>query len=155
MKINVRIESVNNEPFEVPEYATVGSSGFDIKAHCPNGSMTIPPGGRAKISTNLRFILPFGYEIQIRARSGLAINSGIALINGIGTIDSDYRGELGILLINHGTEPFIVTHGMKIAQGVVASVIQASFVVIDHNNRSTVADYNSARGSGGFGSTGC
>ena len=109
--------------------------------------MSLAPGERALIPTGLCMEIPPGYEVQVRPRSGLALKHGIALVNAPGTIDSDYRGPVGVILLNTGTQPFIVEHGSRIAQIVVAPIVQASFDMTDE-----LAD--STRGAGGFGSTG-
>jgi len=130
---------------ELPAYGTSLSSGFDIKADIRE-PITIKPGQRVLISSGLKLKIPVGYELQIRPRSGLALNHGITVVNSPGTIDADYRNFVGIILINHGLEDFIVRHGMKIAQGVVTQVFNAKFCIVenlDETNR-----------KGGFGSTG-
>ena len=109
--------------------------------------MVLAPGARALIPTGLRFEIPTGYEVQVRPRSGLALKHGITLPNTPGTIDSDYRGPLGVILLNAGTEPFEVAHGERIAQLIVAPVLQAQFDLVDGLS-------DTERGSGGFGSTG-
>lgn len=132
----------------LPSYETAGAAGADIRANLPDrGSVTLAPGGRALIPTGLRVEIPAGFEIQIRPRSGLALKHGITLPNTPGTIDSDYRGPLGVILLNAGAEPFEVTHGERIAQLVVAPVVQARFELTD-------ALDETERGAGGFGSTG-
>lgn len=130
----------------VPAYETEGSAGMDIKAML-DSPVTILPGRRALIPTGLYIELPPGYEAQIRARSGLAIKKGICLSNGVGTIDSDYRGEIGVGLINLGEEPFTVEDGDRIAQMVIARYERAEFDVTDELNETE-------RGAGGFGHTG-
>ena len=130
----------------LPSYTTAGAAGADIRAHLPE-PLTLQPGERTLVPTGLKFAIPEGYEIQIRPRSGLAAKHGISLVNAPGTIDSDYRGEVGVIVINHGTEPFTVEPGMRIAQMVLAPVVQAEFVLHEDLVGST-------RGSGGFGSTG-
>ncbi len=131
----------------LPAYATEGAAGADICANLPEQkSIILPPRARKLIATGLRMEIPSGFEVQIRPRSGLALKHGIALVNAPGTIDSDYRGPVGVILINHGQEDFTITHGMRIAQMVVAPVTMASFAV-------DVLD-DTARGAGGFGSTG-
>jgi dUTP pyrophosphatase len=142
----IEIPTVIEEGAEVPEYASAGAAGADVRAFI-NEDIIIPPQGRAVIKTGLRFAIPDGYEIQVRSRSGLALKSGISVLNAPGTIDSDYRGELGVILINHGEEPFRVTQGMRIAQIVVAPVTLAEFT----KQENLVA---TARGEGGFGHTG-
>ena len=135
----------------LPSYETYGAAGADLRANLPDGhrdlGIEIAPGDRALIPTGLRLEIPMGYEVQVRARSGLALKHGITLANAIGTIDSDYRGDLGVILWNGGADVFRVTHGMRIAQMVVAPVVQATFAIVD-------ALDETERGVGGFGSTG-
>jgi dUTP pyrophosphatase len=135
----------------LPGYATPGSAGADIRANLPGdqraGGFTLAPMQRALVPTGLRIAIPEGYEVQIRPRSGLALKHGITLPNTPGTIDSDYRGPLGVLLVNLGAAPYVVAHGERIAQMVVAPVVQAEFRIV------TALD-DTARGAGGFGSTG-
>ena len=133
----------------LPAYQTKGAAGADLRANFgpDGGQVTLAPGARALIPTGLRMAIPEGMEVQIRARSGLALKHGIALVNAPGTIDSDYRGPVGIIMINLGDTPFDVTHGMRIAQMVVAPVVQAAFVLVDDLE-------TTERGAGGFGSTG-
>lgn len=131
----------------LPSYATDGAAGADIRANfVDRQTVTLDVGARALIPTGLRMAIPDGFEVQIRPRSGLALKHGITLPNSPGTIDSDYRGPLGVIVQNTGDEPFDITHGMRIAQLVVAPVVQAGF-------RLGAMD-DTARGSGGFGSTG-
>lgn len=130
----------------LPQYETEGSSGMDIRA-CLDEPVQIAPGARALIGTGLFMEIPPGYEVQIRARSGLAVKHGIGLVNGIGTIDSDYRGEIKIPLINWGEEPFSVNHGDRIAQMVVARYERVELEAV---GELTETD----RGTGGFGHTG-
>ncbi len=129
-----------------PFYATPGASGVDLTAFLDE-PMTIEPMGRALVPTGYFIELPPGYEAQARARSGLAIKKGIGLVNGIGTIDSDYRGELKVPLINWGSEPFVINDGDRIAQLVIAKYEKAEFEIVDE-----IA--GSERGEGGFGHTG-
>ncbi|WP_298436468.1 dUTP diphosphatase [uncultured Jannaschia sp.] len=131
----------------LPTYATQGAAGADLHADTGGETITLPPGGRALVPTGLRVALPLGYEMQLRPRSGLALKHGVTLLNSPGTIDADYRGPLGVILINHGPEPFEVTHGMRIAQAVIAPVIRANWVEVEELGLTT-------RGTGGFGSTG-
>ena len=132
----------------LPVYQTVGAAGADLRANLPNrGKMTLAPMARAIVPTGLRLAIPDGYEVQVRPRSGLAFKHGVTLVNTPGTIDSDYRGPLGILMINLGAEPFVVTHGMRVAQMVVAPVVQTKFKVV-----TSLEDTD--RAAGGFGSTG-
>lgn len=130
----------------LPQYMTEGSSGIDLLAACQD-PVTLQPGDRALIPTGLVISLPKEIEAQIRPRSGLAIKHGITLLNTPGTIDSDYRGEIQIIMINHGKEAFTVTRGMRIAQMVLARVVKAKLEVVDNLDETR-------RGSGGFGHTG-
>ena len=132
----------------LPSYETAGAAGADLRANLPDrGAVTLPAGARALVSTGLRLAIPQGFEVQIRPRSGLALKHGITLPNSPGTIDSDYRGPLGVIVMNAGTETFTITHGMRIAQMVVAPVVQARFHSVEMLDET-------ARGVGGFGSTG-
>lgn len=132
----------------LPTYETSGAAGADLRSNFPDRSaLTLAPGARALIPTGLKLALPSGYEAQIRPRSGLALRHGITLLNAPGTIDSDYRGELGVVLVNLSELTFEVGHGMRIAQMVVAPVVHADFVLEE-----TLSD--TVRGTGGFGSTG-
>lgn len=131
----------------LPAYESAGAAGADLRANLPEGPVTLAPGARALISTGLHMAIPQGFEVQIRPRSGLALKHGITLINGPGTIDSDYRGILGVIMGNMGQEAFTVEHGMRIAQMVVAPVVQAGFDLADSLDETP-------RGAGGFGSTG-
>lgn len=131
----------------LPQYETAGAAGADLRANLPDGSVTLGPMERALIPTGLQMEIPQGFEVQVRPRSGLALKHGITLPNSPGTIDSDYRGVVGVIVLNTGAEPFEITHGMRIAQMVVAPVVQATFDEVE-----VLAD--SDRASGGFGSTG-
>lgn len=130
----------------LPAYATEHSAGLDLQAAVVEPK-PLAPGERALIPTGLSIALPDGYEAQIRPRSGLALKNGISLVNSPGTIDADYRGEIGVIIINHGTEPFTIERGMRIAQMVIAPYTRAAFSEVLELPTST-------RGSGGFGSTG-
>ncbi|MEM6636604.1 MAG: dUTP diphosphatase [Pseudomonadota bacterium] len=134
-----------------PVYATGGAAGADVRANLPADAripgLTLGPGRRLLVPTGLKLEIPSGYEIQVRARSGLALKHGITLANAVGTIDSDYRGPLGIILLNTGHEDFQINHGDRIAQLVVAPVIRADFVDAPALGETT-------RAAGGFGSTG-
>ncbi|MDR0874914.1 MAG: dUTP diphosphatase [Clostridiales Family XIII bacterium] len=133
---------------QIPAYETDGSAGMDLRAHTADGQpVVIAPGGRAVVPTGLRIELPQGFEAQVRARSGLAAKYGIALVNGIGTIDSDYRGDIGVILVNLGEKDFIVNDGDRIAQLVIARYVRAEW---ERAGELTDTD----RGEGGFGSTG-
>lgn len=132
----------------LPAYATAGAAGADLRANLPGrGTLVLAPGDRALVPTGLRLAIPEGYEVQLRPRSGLALKHGITLPNSPGTIDSDYRGPLGVIVMNAGQEAFAIAHGDRIAQMVVAPVVQARFEAV-----SVLGD--TARGAGGFGSTG-
>lgn len=144
------IEFSNKSNNEDPEYATNGSSGFDLKANLSE-SIMIMVGRRAIIPTGLYFNIPKNFEIQIRPRSGLAAKNGVTVLNSPGTIDSDYRGEIKIILINHGDEDFVVNNGDRIAQAVIASVISENIVNLSKINEITT---DTERGTSGFGSTG-
>lgn len=136
---------IENEELK-PHYVTDGAAGADVRAHLKD-SLTIAPGRSALVPTGIRMAIPVGYEIQVRPRSGLALKNQITVLNTPGTIDSDYRGELGIILINHGSEPFVVTPGMRIAQLILAPVAKANFVI-------SQSLPHTVRGDGGFGHTG-
>jgi dUTP pyrophosphatase len=131
---------------ELPGYETADAAGMDLRA-AVKADMEIAPGARALVPTGLAIALPPGYEAQVRPRSGLALRNGISLVNSPGTIDADYRGEVGVIIINHGEESFTVTRGMRIAQMIVAPVTQAAWQEVD-------ALPDTERGAGGFGSTG-
>lgn len=157
MKIDVDYDShkikfgfVNESNNPDPEYATAGSSGFDLRANLES-PVTIPPHGIKIIPTGLYFEIPENFEIQVRPRSGLAAKNGVTVLNTPGTVDSDYRGEIKVILINHSEVGFFVNHGDRIAQAVIASVIGKNFVKLNKVNN---IDENTERGSGGFGSTG-
>lgn len=134
----------HGEGLPLPAYATVGAAGMDVVAA---EDATIEPGGRAAVATGFALAIPFGYEVQVRPRSGLALKHGVTCLNTPGTIDSDYRGEVKVILINHGQEPFLIERGDRIAQLVPAPVLRATLdkvVTLD----------DTSRGTGGFGSTG-
>lgn len=131
----------------LPKYATAGAAGADVRANFPNrNGQNLAPSERALVPTGLRMAIPAGFEVQIRPRSGLALKYGITLPNSPGTIDSDYRGALGVIVQNNGAERFFIEHGMRIAQLVVAPVVQAAFTL--------GVLTKTERGNGGFGSTG-
>jgi dUTP pyrophosphatase len=130
----------------LPAYATAGSAGADLAAAL-EAPLVLPPGGRALVPTGIRVALPEGYEGQVRPRSGLALTHGVTVLNSPGTIDSDYRGEIRVILANLGSAPVTIARGERIAQLVVAPVRQAAWQVV-----ATLPP--SARGAGGFGSTG-
>lgn len=149
--VQVMWEDWADRSLPLPVYQTAGAAGADICANLKpedrEAGFTLDPMHRAVLPTGIRVAIPFGYEMQIRPRSGLAVKFGITVPNTPGTIDSDYRGPLGVALVNLGTEPYTVRHGDRIAQCVVAPVVQAGFAVVQ------VLD-ETARGAGGFGSTG-
>lgn len=147
-KLKINFTNKSNNPD--PEYATSGSSGFDLRANL-DAPVTIPVGKRSIIPTGLFFELPPNSEIQVRPRSGLAAKNGVTVLNTPGTVDADYRGEIKVILINLGEEDFVVNHGDRIAQGVVASVTAKNVI-----NLTRVSEINNdtERGAGGFGSTG-
>ncbi|MCB2089578.1 MAG: dUTP diphosphatase [Sphingomonadaceae bacterium] len=134
----------HGEGLELPRYATSGAAGMDIVSA---EDVTLAPGARHPVATGLAVAIPHGYEIQVRPRSGLALKHGITVPNTPGTIDSDYRGELKVILINHGSEPFPISRGDRVAQLVLAPVVQGSWVEVDELD-------DTERGAGGFGSTG-
>jgi len=142
----VKVFSVLKDGALLPEYQTSGSAGADLHAYLAE-PVTLNPMERKLIPTGLCVELPAGYELQVRPRSGLALKYGITVLNTPGTVDSDYRGELCVLLINLGSEPFTVRHGDRIAQAVVAPVVQVSFVQTDALSKT-------GRGTDGYGSTG-
>lgn len=132
----------------LPAYATSGAAGADLRANLPDrGELVLAPGARALVPTGLRLAIPEGWEVQIRPRSGLALKHGITLPNSPGTIDSDYRGPLGVIVMNAGEAPFTIAHGDRVAQMVAAPVVQAGFDLVE-----TLPE--TVRGAGGFGSTG-
>ena len=160
------IQVIKSTANELPTYGTIESAGCDIRAELslvnPKfafnteilrdendviSMLLIQPGGRCLIPSGLQIALPVGYEAQIRPRSGLALKHGISVLNAPGTIDADYRGDVGVILINHGSEPFMVQQGDRIAQMVIASHERALFVEVPELNET-------GRGNGGFGHTG-
>jgi dUTP pyrophosphatase len=147
--MQVRVQ-VTREPgcedLPLPEYATAGSAGVDLRA-AVDAPVTLAPGERRLVSTGLRIALPDGFEAQVRPRSGLAVRHGIGMVNSPGTIDADYRGVIQVILINHGQEPFTIAWGDRIAQLVVAPVARVTWSPAEHLDETT-------RGEGGFGHTG-
>ena len=160
----MEVQVIKNTVNELPTYGSVEAAGCDLRAELSlvknkfifngetrsleNGlSVIIYPGGRALIPTGLQIALPQGYEARIQPRSGLALKQGITVLNTPGCIDSDYRGDIGVILINHGTEPFVIHQGDRIAQMIVSKVEQVTFDIVTELNETN-------RGSGGFGSTG-
>ena len=145
-KVKVCIQRLpGNDDIPLPQYMTDQAAGMDIFSAVAEEEIILP-GQRKKIATGIAVSLPDGYEAQIRPRSGLALKNGVTLLNTPGTIDADYRGEIGLIVINHGEEPFIVTRGMRLAQMVVQRVCR-----VDWEETETLA--KTVRGSGGFGHT--
>ena len=138
----------HGETLDLPAHASSGDAGLDLRAAVPEGEpLTLAPGGYALVPTGLRVALPEGTEGQVRPRSGLAYKHGVTVLNSPGTVDASYRGEVGVLLVNHGREPFVVRRGERIAQLVVARYVPVRLRRVD-------ALPETARGGGGFGSTG-
>jgi dUTP pyrophosphatase len=147
VKIDIR-QLPHGAGLALPAYQSAHAAGLDLLAAVPEAEpVVLMPGARALVPTGLTIALPPGYEAQVRPRSGLAAKHGVTVLNTPGTIDADYRGEIGVILINHGDAPFSIRRGERIAQMVIASVVRAELVPVD-----TLAA--TERGSGGFGSTG-
>ena len=145
-KIKVNIQKLSgNEDIPLPQYMTDQAAGMDIFAAVSEEEIILP-GQRKKIPTGIAIALPEGYEAQIRPRSGLALKDGVSLLNSPGTIDADYRGEIALIVINHGEEPFIIKRGMRLAQMVVQKVLQVEWMKTSELN-------DTSRGDGGFGHT--
>ena len=142
----MKIQVINESHHPLPQYATVQSAGLDLRANLDT-SITLLPMERRLIPTGLRIALPQGYEAQVRPRSGLALKHGITLLNTPGTIDADYRGELGVLLVNLSAQPFTIEPGERIAQMVIARYEQAEIELVEELD-------DTERGAGGFGHTG-
>ena len=142
----MRVKVINKSKHPLPQYETIASAGMDVRANIDQ-AITLPPLGRSLLKTGLFVEIPIGYEIQVRPRSGLAFKKGITVLNSPGTIDADYRGEIGVLLVNLSSEPFVIEDGERIAQLVLASHEEASWQEVE-----ILGD--SDRGQGGFGSTG-
>jgi len=145
-EIDIELPTTAEEGVQLPSYASGGSSGADVRAFIKE-KIVLEPGSSMLIPTGLRFAIPAGYEIQVRPRSGLALKNQVTVLNTPGTIDADYRGELGVILINHGKNPFIIEPNMRIAQLVLAPVIRANFALENELAQTT-------RNAGGFGHTG-
>ena len=143
--IKLRIKNTAKD-LELPKYETEKAAGVDLRAAVEE-TTTLQPGEQKLIKTGLHIALPDGYEAQVRPRSGLAYKHGISIVNTPGTIDADYRGEIGIILINHGKEPFEIKRGERIAQMIINKVAQADFELVDELDET-------GRGEGGFGHTG-
>lgn len=142
----LQIKIVNTSKHPLPSYSTILSAGMDLRASLEE-PVVLPPGGRALIRTGLFIALPAGYEAQIRPRSGLAFKSGVTVLNSPGTIDADYRGEIGVILINHSDKAFSVNDGERICQMVIARHETIAWEQVDSLD-------DTSRGSGGFGHTG-
>ncbi|SFR99622.1 dUTP diphosphatase [Yoonia litorea] len=148
VRIAFQWEPWADQSFGLPRYETSGAAGADLRANLKDElAIMLSPMTRRLVPTGLRIAIPDGYEVQVRPRSGLALKHGITLANSPGTIDSDYRGPLGVIVINLGSADFEITHGMRIAQMVVAPVIQTEFDCVETLDET-------ARNAGGFGSTG-
>ena len=147
--VKVEIKQLpHGEGLALPAYQSADAAGLDLLAAVPeNSPLILAPGARALVPTGLRIALPSGYEAQVRPRSGLAAKHGVTVLNSPGTIDADYRGEIGVLLINHGAKPFPIQRGERIAQMVIAPVVRVELV-------SAASLSATERGDGGFGSTG-
>jgi dUTP pyrophosphatase len=138
----------NNLDLPLPAYETAQAAGMDLRAAVPaDEPIVLAPGARIAVPTGLAFALPDGFEGQVRPRSGLALKSGVSQVNTPGTIDADYRGEVKVILINHGAEDFVINRGDRIAQLVIAPVVQAAWSEVESLD-------DTVRGAGGFGSTG-
>jgi dUTP pyrophosphatase len=148
-KMKINYVNLSNNPD--PEYATIGSSGFDLRANLSEPISLRPQGGFAIIPTGLYFQLPENFEIQVRSRSGLAAKNQVCVLNSPGTVDSDYRGEIKVILINHGVNEFIINHGDRIAQAVVSNALTKNLISLNKTDK--ISD-TTERNSGGFGSTG-
>jgi dUTP pyrophosphatase len=149
MTVTIRVKRLPHAAdLPLPRYETQGAAGMDLLAAVAQDQpLILKLGERALVPTGLMMALPAGFEAQVRPRSGLALKQGVTLVNAPGTIDSDYRGEVGVILINHGTDDCVITRGMRIAQLVIAPVVQAEWLEAETLDVS-------ARGAGGFGSTG-
>ena len=142
----LQVNIINQSQHPLPKYQTALSAGMDLHANL-DAPIVLNPQERLLVATGLFIELPEGYEAQVRPRSGLALKHGITVLNSPGTIDADYRGEVGVILINHGTEPYTITRGLRIAQMVIAT-----YATVTWSKTATLPE--TARGTGGFGSTG-
>lgn len=147
VRILVMREAGADASLPLPAYQTAGAAGADLRADLAGREITLAPGEVRLVPTGLRVEIPHGYEMQVRPRSGLALKHGVTVANAPGTVDSDYRGPLGVILVNLGGEAFTIAHGDRIAQAVIAPVVRASYVMAE-------ALSDSDRAAGGFGSTG-
>lgn len=144
---HLQVKIINRSHHPLPQYATTESAGMDVRAYLPDGPVTLKPLERALIPTGLYIQLPAGHECQMRPRSGLALRHGISLVNTPGTVDADYRGEIGIILINLSNEPFVVNDGERIAQMVITDYTRVTWEPVERLD-------HTVRGDGGFGHTG-
>jgi dUTP pyrophosphatase len=145
-KVRVGVKKLDNFSGDLPQYESIAASGFDLRAQVTE-TICLEPGQRTLVPTGLAFEIPIGYEIQIRPRSGLAVRQGLSMVNTPGTIDADYRGEVKVIVINHGQEAIKIENHERIAQAVLCPIFQAEF-----EEKSELSD--TSRGAGGFGSTG-
>jgi dUTP pyrophosphatase len=143
----IKVKNINKSHHPLPAYATNESAGMDVRAYLPNGPVTLKPMQRALIGTGLYMQLPSGYECQIRPRSGLALKHGLTIVNSPGTIDADYRGEIGIILMNLGEEDFVINDGERICQMVVKEYTHVTWEETSQLDKTVRED-------GGFGHTG-
>lgn len=143
----IKVKIINKSHHQLPAYATPGSAGMDVRAFLPDGAVTLGPLERALIPTGLYMQLPHGYECQIRPRSGLAIKHGISLVNTPGTVDSDYRGEIGVIVVNLSNEPFTIADGERVCQMVITRYTRVDWESTDRIDQTE-------RGDGAFGHTG-
>lgn len=143
---NVKIKVINSGRHPLPSYSTDSSAGMDVRANL-DAPITLMPMQRVLVPTGLRIALPEGYECQLRPRSGLALKHGITLVNTPGTVDADYRGEIGVILINLSSDPFVINDGERICQMVIAPYTRGSWVTVSYLDETE-------RGAGGFGHTG-
>lgn len=143
----IKVKIINKSHHPLPQYATPGSAGMDVRSYLPDGPVTLGPLERALIPTGLYMELPHGYECQIRPRSGLAIKYGISLVNAPGTVDSDYRGEIGVIVVNLSKDPFTINDGERICQMVIARYTRVDWEETERLD-------TTIRGDGGFGHSG-
>lgn len=144
---SIKVKIINRSHHPLPEYGTFEAAGMDVRAYLPDGPVTLSPGKRALISTGLYIQLPSGYECQIRPRSGLALKNGLTVLNSPGTVDADYRGEIGIILVNLGEEDFVINDGERICQMVIKEYTKVEWEQVEELDRTKRED-------GAFGHTG-
>jgi len=148
VEVKVKTLPHYDESFDLPFYATEGAAGADVRASLPEKkSIIVKPGERVLVPTGLQMEIPFGFEVQVRPRSGLSLKSPLMVVNSPGTVDCDYRGEICVIIGNFGKEDYVIEHGLRIAQLVLAPVVQAKYSLTNILGET-------ARGEGGFGSTG-